>query len=85
MKLILNEDPNDISLQIKGNHLAAGSHDHVDSLSAADNLLEIGSQPPMENGFGGNFWGLPPMLANQSPTGIQINFNCAYEYAKINK
>ncbi|XP_008202669.1 uncharacterized protein LOC100679056 isoform X1 [Nasonia vitripennis] len=49
------------------NHDTAPHHPSVDGISTAENLLELGSQPPMENGFPGNFWSMPAMLANQPP------------------
>lgn len=46
--------------------LVSGLHDHnVDNMSVAENLLEVGSQTPIENGFSGNFWGMPAMNMNQ--------------------
>lgn len=47
----------------------APHHHGVDGISTTENLLELGSQPLMENGFPGNFWSMPAMLTNQPPQG----------------
>ncbi|XP_058806420.1 uncharacterized protein LOC131672904 isoform X2 [Phymastichus coffea] len=48
-----------------------GPHEHnVDTMSAQETLLEIGSQPPLDNG--NNFWGMPPLITNQLPQSATV-------------
>ncbi|XP_015592797.1 uncharacterized protein LOC107266635 isoform X3 [Cephus cinctus] len=51
---------------------AGGPNDqNVDGISSSENLLDIGPQvPATENGFPGNFWGLPPSPVTQPQTGV---------------